>query len=140
MIYLDVDDSGYLRSVFTRQVSEDEPELNLPHIDSLDGYDFSGNRIFAYRWDGKKLVLDDDKLAELMREEADEQNQWIIADLTEQLRQSDSIVLEALEGLFSATTATGFITSLIAAARNIRSVLAERSDLRQRIQALRGDK
>lgn len=97
MIYLDIDERGYLRSVFTRQVSEDEPELSLPHLDSLDGYDLSGNRIFAYYWDGEKLVLDEDKLAELEEEQSQEDTQY------ERMIRKESARVEITDAVLTAT-------------------------------------
>lgn len=132
--YLSIDDNGYLQSVFSS-----ESEIEAPHIESLDGYDFSGNRIGAYRWDGDKLVIDENRLKELDGEEQQSENDQAILDLTDRLRNSDSVVLEALEGLFEANTITGFISALINAAKDIKSTLSERNELRERIRELRGD-
>lgn len=98
MIYLDIDDRGYLRSVFTRQIAEDEPELSLPHLDSLDGLDLSGNRIFAYYWDGEKLVLDENRLAELEEEQhqEDTRHERIIRKESARAEVTDAILTAAI--------------------------------------------
>ncbi len=59
MYYLNLDNEGRLLSVSTT------PMADCPSIDSLDGYDFTGYRVGAYRWTGEALTLDEAKLAEL---------------------------------------------------------------------------
>ena len=128
--YLNLDTDGYLLSISTIG--------DGPHLDSIEGIDLSGDKINAYRWDGTNLVLDGGRMADIEQAEAVRAKAEQIAELTAQLRASDSIVLEALEGLMSATTATGFIAALISAARNIRATLTERADIRARLADLRG--
>lgn len=130
MYYLNIDPDGYLLSISTIG--------DGPHIDSIEGIDLCGDKINAYRWDGSNLVLDGGRMAAIEQAEAARAKAEQIAELMAQLRASDTTVLEALEGLMSATTATGFITSLMTAARNIRATLTERSDLRTRIRELGG--
>lgn len=127
--YLNLDAGGYLLSVSTAP-------MDAPSIESLDGLDLSGSRINAYRWDGESLVLDGARLAELEAQEAAEAVRERVFELTARLRASDSVVLEALEGLLTATTATGFIAALISAAKSIRATLAERTSLREQIREL----
>lgn len=100
MVYLDIDEGGYLRSVFSRQISEDEPELSLPHLDSLDGLDLSGRRIFAYYWDGEKLVLDEDKLSELEKDQRQEDAKH------EQMIRKESARMEITDAVLTATINT----------------------------------
>lgn len=64
MYYLNLSEDKYLLSVSST------PMPDCPAIESLEGFDFSGVRIGAYRWDGNKLVLDGDKLARLEEEQA----------------------------------------------------------------------
>lgn len=61
MFYLNLDETGYLLSVSKTKSSG-------PSVDSLDGFDLSGYRINAYRWDGSTLVLDETRLAEVEAE------------------------------------------------------------------------
>lgn len=132
MLYLNLDAEGYLQAVSTVG-----PE-GAPCIDTLDGLDLSGSRIGAYRWDGAALVLDPVRLAEIEAADRAADIRRQIAALTSELRSTDSVVLEALEGLMTATTATGFIAALITAARAIKTTLAERANIRERIAALKG--
>lgn len=58
MFYLNLDTDSYLLSV-------SKTNTGGPSVESLEGFDLSGHRIRAHRWTGEKLVLDEDKLAEL---------------------------------------------------------------------------
>ena len=62
MYYLNLDENGYLLSVFR---TAESPE-NVPGVESLEGLDLTGCRIRAHRWDGEKLTLNEDRLAELL--------------------------------------------------------------------------
>lgn len=128
-----VDEDGYVRSVGWVL---DAIEGGIM-LDSLDGYDFTGERLHAYRWDGEKLAFDEDRWSELAKEQVAAEMLEKISELTARLRETDGVVLEALEGLLSATTITGFLAALVSAARSIRETLAERTDLRTRIEALK---
>lgn len=57
--------------------------------------------------------------------------------LTAELRGTDASVLEALEGLLTATTPTDFIVALMAAADKLKDTLTDRAKLRERIEALK---
>lgn len=65
-MYLNLDTDGYLLSV------SKTPVKNGVAIDSLAGFDLSGHRINAYRYDFETgtLVLDETRLAELDAEAA----------------------------------------------------------------------
>lgn len=60
MYYLNLDENNYLLSVSSVGVGIS--------IESLDGYDLSGSRINAYRWNGQTLELDEERLAEIEQE------------------------------------------------------------------------
>lgn len=60
MHYLRLDESGYVEAIFS---SEEEQEL--PKYEELENIDTSGQRLYALHWDGEKLTLDEDRLAEL---------------------------------------------------------------------------
>ena len=110
-----------------------------PCIESLDGYDFSGCRLQAHRWNGETLVFDEVRYAALAQEETQQAAQEQIAEYRRQLRQTDDVVLETLEGLMNAKTAAGFIAALIDASAAIQATLTERSALRERIRELEGE-
>lgn len=129
--YLGLDENNYLTYISTVGTG--------PYIESIDGYDFSGYRLQAHKWDGETLTFDPARYAELAQHEAQEQAQEQIRALTSRLHQTDDVVLEALEGLMSATTMTGFIAALVSAAKDAKAVLAERNHIRQKIQELQGE-
>ena len=60
MYYLNLDEDGYLLSVYTLGESETGP-ADAPALESLDGLDLSGSRIRAYRWDGSALSFDEER-------------------------------------------------------------------------------
>lgn len=71
MIYLNLTEDNYLRGItFGPEPKPDEEESLPPHIKDLAGVDLGGIRMGAYRWDGEKLTLDEDRLAALEKEEA----------------------------------------------------------------------
>ena len=133
--YFSIDEDGYLLSVAVLP----EGTGSGPSAESVEGLDLSGRRIGAYRWDGAALVFDAARYAVLAAEDAEESAGEQIMELTARLRRTDSVVLEALENLFSATTLTGFLAALIESARGIRETLTERADIRARIAELKGD-
>lgn len=63
--YLNLDPDNYLLSV-------SKTDTGGPAIESLEGFDLSGPRIRAYRWDGERLRLDEERLAQLQAEYVDE--------------------------------------------------------------------
>lgn len=65
MIYqLNVDENGYLLSIATIGGGI-EAEIDLAN------YDFTGDRIRAHKWDGKTLVFDAERYAEIEAEQAE---------------------------------------------------------------------
>ena len=102
-------------------------------------YDFTGERLHAYRWDEERqeLIFDEDKYTELLAEQARRLAEIQIIEMQQALRQTDNIILEALEKLFSATTLTGFLQVLLSAGREIRETLTARNEIREEIEKLR---
>ncbi len=86
-----------------------------------------------YRLVGGELELADD----LISERSQQTDARRIADLSAELRGTDAIVLETLEGLLTATTPMDFIAALTVAADGIKDTLADRTKLRERIEALK---
>ena len=98
--YLNLDADGYVLSV--AQMAE----CDLPYVESLDGFDMSGVRIRAHRWDGERLTLDEARLAELLaaeqaKEDA-EARQERIAALKDKLAATDYAVIKIAEGAATA--------------------------------------
>lgn len=86
-----------------------------------------------YRLVGGELELADD----LISERSQQTDARRIDDLSAELRGTDAIVLETLEGLLTATTPMDFIAALTVAADGIKDTLADRTKLRERIEALK---
>ncbi len=68
MIYLNLDENNYLLSVASVGVGI-EADINL------DEYDLTGYRIRAHKWDGKALIFDTDRYAEIEAENAEREAQ-----------------------------------------------------------------
>lgn len=132
---------GYQPEISIEESSEDEPLDDYIVLDSIDDYDFSGERLHAYRWDSETetLIFDSARYAELMVQQNKEHIQSQIMELTQTLRQTDSVILEALEELLSATTLTGFLSTLINAAKNVHETIIARADIREQIEKLKED-
>lgn len=139
MYRLNLDPDGYLLSI---SIDAGGVEEGAPALDTLEGLDLSGERIGAYRWDGTRLVLDEDKLDAITAAAQAAASRAAAALESEQLRAqlstTDGDVLEALEGLFAATTAAGLLAALIKAAGAIKDVLAQREEWRQRLREITG--
>lgn len=60
--YLNLDPEGYVLSV-------SKTNTGGPAVEDLEGFDLSGCRIGAHRFDGAQLILDEEKLAQLEAEE-----------------------------------------------------------------------
>ena len=129
--FLHLDEDGYLLSIY------EKTEGDGPHLDSLDGYDFSGDRLSAYRWDGEKLVFDNAKYVAAQTDAEIREKLKQAAVLALELKKTDADILEAFESLLSATTITGFMSALMNAGRTLKDTISSRADLREQIARLR---
>lgn len=68
MLYLNLDENNYLLSIASVGVGI-EADIDL------DKYDLTGYRINAHKWDGKTLVFDADRYAEIEAENAEREEQ-----------------------------------------------------------------
>ena len=116
--YFNLDSDGYLLSVSNTEMPD------CPSVESIDEYDLSGCRIGAYRWTGGELVLDEEKLRELEKEDRQARNREKIAELKAQLTATDYAVIKIAEG--SAT------------AEEYADVIAQRKAWRAEINELGG--
>ena len=66
MMFLNLDENGYLLSV-AKIGGGIEADIDLTE------YDLTGDRIRAHKWDGKKLVFDADRYAEIEAENAEKE-------------------------------------------------------------------
>ncbi len=94
MVWLNVDKDGYLRGL-RYGPGPGEGQEELPHVESLDGLDMRGVRMMAYRWDGERLVLDEERLAAL---ESKQRAATRIAQLKAKLDETDYIAAKLAEG------------------------------------------
>lgn len=109
---------------------------NLCQSHYADGGLYTPDGLCRYKLvDGKLSLRTEEEI------EADRAAQLAAAQrtaLTAELRGTDASVLEALEGLLTATTPTDFIAALMATADKIKDTLADRAKLRAEIKALAG--
>lgn len=75
MIYLYLDETGYLTGLCYGEFGPGN-EPAAPKVESLNGFDLSGIRMLAHRWDGEKLTLDEARLAELLEQERQAERAW----------------------------------------------------------------
>ena len=86
--YLNLDDNNYLLSIAT---VGNGIEANI----NLNEFDLSGNRIGAHKWDGKTLIFDADKHAEIIAEK----ETVIETKITEELSVYDELAAAYKEGV-----------------------------------------
>lgn len=128
MIHLNLDADGFL-------LSSSYTSTGGPKVESLAGFDLAGHRLRAHRWDGKKLVLDKTRLAELDAAKQAAEAEAAAAELQRELEASNEAVLEALEGLLTASTVEDLVKVLHEAKTSMKATLKDREDLRKKIKA-----
>lgn len=129
MIFLNLDDNGYLASYFTNDsvtdnLLEDSPLYGLPHVDDLNDYDLSGNRFRAHYWDGESLVFDNNRFLELEAETNAMEKYNVIAGLKEKLSETDYVIIKIMEG--------------VATVDEYKDIIAQRQKWREQINELGG--
>lgn len=129
MYYLNLDDEGYLLGVSAT-------DTGGPGVESLEGLDLSGYRIKAHRWDGEKIVLDEEILAALEKEEAREKVYARAEQLRAALRATDSDVVAAVARWFAAESVTDLFQRIIQSGQVIRNVLETRTALEDEIREM----
>lgn len=129
MVHLNLDEDGYL-------LSASYTPTGGPWVASLAGFDLAGHRLRAHRWDGTALVLDETRLAELDAAAQADEAAASVAALRQDLETTTAEVVEALEGLLTATTATELLTALLTARDKLGSTLTARADIRAKIKSI----
>lgn len=109
---------------------------NLCQSHYADGGLYTEDGLCRYKLVGGQLTLRTE--AEIAADRAPQLAEAQRMALAAELRGTDASVLEALEGLLSATTPTDFIAGLVAAADKLKDTLADRAKLRAEIKALAG--
>ncbi len=107
VIYLRLDDAGYLQGIVYGEAFKSEEEETLPHINGLDGLDLSGVRMGAYQWDGEKLNFDEARYAVLLEEEkAAERTEAALAARQEAVKEVQAALITEQINTLSVDDAT----------------------------------
>jgi len=93
MYYLNLDNTGHVLSISDTPGTGEEADIDPKN------YDFGGNRLQAYQWDGAALTLDEAKLAALDQETAASEKLEQIAVLKAQLAATDYVCCKIIEGV-----------------------------------------
>lgn len=128
MIHLNLDADGFL-------LSASYTSTGGPKVESLAGFDMAGHRLRAHRWDGKKLVLDKTRLAELDAAKQAADAEAAAAELQRELETTNAAVLEALEALLTASDVTELLAAMLAAKNRLGATLEARAAIREKIKA-----
>lgn len=110
--------------------------FNLCQSHYADGGLYTDDGLCRYKLNDGRLTLRTEN--EIAADRAPQLAEAQRTALTAELRGTDARVLEALEGLLTATTPTDFIAALVAAADRLKDTLADRAKLRAEIKALAG--
>lgn len=94
MYYLVFDADGYFEAV--TYSAEERP--GVPGVEALGDLDCASPYARAYRWDGERLVPDEDRLAEIEARERRERNAAKIEGLKSKLSETDYAVIKIAEG------------------------------------------
>ena len=117
-----VDEAGRLQSVTAYPVDEAQPTLDLP-----DGFDLSGIR--DYIVEGAQLVF-----SQLPAPQPSVQQQ--IAQLKQNLSDTDYIAAKAVDALLAADGISGILSALSQIRSEYQETLARRQSWRQELAAL----
>lgn len=131
MFALNINEDG---RVLSATLPEYAP-AGTPTVEALPADDLS-----LYRFVDGALVKDAALAAAQTAQETAQRFAQSITEKNARLRATDADVLDALDGIFSATTPTEFITALMAAAEQLKDVLSSRAALRAEIAALTAGK
>lgn len=69
MYFLTLDEDNYLTGWSRVYDTVDDPPENMPALETLDEKMLADTSMMAYRWDGEKLVLDEERLARIKEDE-----------------------------------------------------------------------
>ena len=127
MLYtVSLDENNYILSV--SHTKSDDTELNLEEMEL--------KYLNAYQLIEGIAVLDEKRKAELIAEEEEEEKQFKISTLTDQLKSSDEDILEFLEDFFTLKNPITFISDMFNLMKNYVNIVAERQNIRKQIKEL----
>ena len=128
MLYtVSLDENNYIMSV--GHTSNDNVELDLESMEL--------EYLNAYQLIDGVSVLDEERKAEIIAENEEQEKQMEIITLTEQLKQTDEDMLDFLERLFSFKNPLTFIADMINLMKDYATLVATRQDIREQIRRLR---
>lgn len=135
MLYtVNTDQNGYILAV--AHTENDNVELNLEQVET--------EYLNAYKLIDGVLEIDEDKKAELIKEEEQMAKETEILELEQDLNKTDYIMARMLEEIMALNNPLTFISDMIkifvAYGTKYKDTLADRKTWRERIEELRNDK
>ena len=128
MLYtVSLDEQNYIMSV--GHTANDNVELDL---DSMEL-----EYLNAYQLLEGQAVLDEERKAEIIAQNEEQEKQMQIFTLLEQLHQTDEDMLDFVERLFSFKNPLTFIADMIGLMKDYATLVATRQDIREQIRRLR---
>ena len=116
---------------FIAHTKNDDTELDLEKMET--------KYLAAYQLIDGVAILDEDKKAELVKEEDEDEKQFKIITLTGQLKSSDEDLLDFIEQLFSLKNPLTFISDMLTLMKNYTALVAERQSIRKQIKELQNE-
>lgn len=127
MLYtVSLDSNNYILSVAHTQ--HDDTELNLEEME----LEYLG----AYQLIEGVATLDEEKKAELVAEQEEQEKQIEIMNLSLQLQSTNTDMLDFVEQLFALKNPLTFISDMINLMKNYMTLVATRQSLREQIKEL----
>ena len=128
MLYtVSLNENNYIMSV--GHTANDNVELDLESMEL--------EYLNAYQLIEGVAVLDEERKAEIIAENEEQEKQYEIITLTEQLKATDEDMLDFLERLFSFKNPLTFIADMINLMKDYATLVATRQDIREQIRRLR---
>ena len=128
MLYtVSLDENNYIMSV--GHTSNDTVELDLESMEL--------EYLNAYQLVEGQAVLDEERKAEIIAENEEQEKQMEIITLTEQLKATDEDMLDFVERLFSFKNPLTFIADMINLMKDYTTLVATRQSIREQIRRLK---
>lgn len=114
----------------------------LDFIDlNLEDYDFSNERLKAYKLDGNKLIFDESRYAQIQKSNQEKSEKTEILDLEQRLKETDYIISKWGEEIIALDNPITWISDVIKISvkfvREYKDTLERRKTWRKRIKELR---
>lgn len=129
MLYtVSLNENNYIMSV--GHTSNDTVELDLESMEL--------EYLNAYQLLEGQAVLDEERKAEIIAQNEEQEKQMEIITLTEQLKATDEDMLDFLERLFSFKNPLTFIADMINLMKDYATLVSNRQSIREQIRRLQG--